>query len=112
MAETQRQNKVGRLIQKELSAMFQRECLSYCGGKMLSITKVRMSPDLSIAKVYVSIFPTSNKEEVIEGLNKGTKELRFNLGKRIGKQVRIIPTLRFYLDDSLDYIENIDNLLK
>jgi len=110
--ETQRQSKIGRLIQRDLSEMFQRECQEFCGGKMISVTKVRVSPDLSIAKAYLSIFPTSGKEEVLEGINKVTQQLRYALGRRVGKQLRIIPSLKFFLDDSLDYIENIDTLLK
>lgn len=110
--ETQRQSKIGALIQKDLSELFQRECQQFCGGKMISVTKVRISSDLSIAKGYLSIFPTNGKEEVLETINKATSQIRFHLAKRVGKQLRIIPNLRFYIDDSLDYIDNIDSLLK
>lgn len=110
--ETQRQSKIGRLIQRELSEIFQRECQPLCGGKMVTVTKVRVSPDLSNAKAYLSLFPTNGTEEVVEGLNKATSQVRFALSKRVGKQLRIMPHLKFFLDDSLDYIDNIDNLLK
>lgn len=110
--ETQRQSKIGALLQKDISELFQRECQEFCSGKMISVTKVRISPDLSIAKVYISIFPTSDKETVLAGINKASSQIRFHLSKRVGKQLRIMPNLRFYIDDSLDYIDNIDNLLK
>jgi ribosome-binding factor A len=110
--ETQRQSKVGRLIQRELSEIFQRDCQPLCGGKMVTVTKVRVSPDLSSAKAYLSLFPTSGIEEVVEKLNKETSQVRFALTKRVAKQLRIMPHLKFFLDDSLDYIENIVSLLK
>ena len=109
--DTIRQNKVSKLIQKDLSDIFQQECREYTLGAMLSITKVRVSSDLSYAKVYISIFPSNKCDDVMNNLNKHNKNIRFILGKKIGKQTRIIPELRFYIDDSLDYIENIDNLL-
>lgn len=107
-----RQNKVARLIQRDLSEMFQQECKEYALGAMLSITTVRVSPDLSYAKIYVSIFPNSRVESVIKSLEEHNKSIRFILGKKIGKQTRIIPELRFFVDDSLDYIDKIDELLK
>jgi ribosome-binding factor A len=107
-----RQNKVGRLIQRDLSEMFQRECKEYTGGAMLSVTVVRVSADLSYARVYLSVFPSSLTEQVLHGLEENNKTIRFLLGKKIGKQTRIIPELRFFADDSLDYIEKIDALLK
>lgn len=107
-----RQNKVSRLIQKELSTLFQQECKEYSAGAMMTITSVRVSPDLSYAKIYVSIFPSSMVEKTMESLDTYNKNIRFLLGKKVGKQLRIIPELRFFIDDSLDYIEKIDNLLK
>lgn len=107
-----RQNKVSRLIQRELSDMFQKECKEYTGGAMLSVTTVRVSPDLSYAKVYLSIFPSNMVETAMNLLNEKNKNIRFLLGKKVGKQMRIIPELRFFVDDSLDYIEKIDGLLK
>ena len=110
--DTIRQNKVARLIQRDLSEMFQQECKEYIVGAMLSITAVRVSPDLSYAKVYVSIFPSNRTESVIKSLEEHNKSIRFILGKKVGKQMRIIPELRFFVDDSLDYIDKIDELLK
>ena len=107
-----RQNKVGRLIQRDLSEMFQKECKEYTGGAMLSVTAVRVSPDMSYARVYLSIFPSELAEKVLGILDEKNKNIRFILGKKIGKQTRIIPELRFFVDDSLDYIDKIDNLLK
>lgn len=107
-----RQNKVGRLIQRDLSEMFQRECKEVALGAMLSVTTVRVSPDLSYARVYVSIFPSEKTEAVLASLEEKNKQIRFILGKKIGKQTRIVPELRFFVDDSLDYIDHIDSLLK
>lgn len=107
-----RQNKVSRLIQKELSTLFQQECKEYCASSMVSITSVRVSPDLSYAKIYVSIFPSNTVEKIMDNLSNYNKNIRFLLGKKVGKQLRIIPELRFFVDDSLDYIEKIDTLLK
>ena len=106
-----RQNKVARLIQRDLSEMFQQECKEYTEGAMLSVTAVRVSPDLSYAKIYVSIFPSERVEAVMKSLEKN-KSIRFILGKKVGKQMRIVPELRFFVDDSLDYIDKIDELLK
>ena len=107
-----RQNKVSRLIQRDLSEMFQKECKEYTEGAMLSVTAVRVSPALSYAKVYLSIFPSALAEKTMDTLNEKNKSIRFVLGKKVGKQMRIIPELRFFVDDSLDYIDKIDQLLK
>lgn len=107
-----RQNKVSRLIQRELSGMFQSECKEIIAGAMVSVTTVRVSPDLSYAKIYLSIFPSDRIEVTMNSLEEKNKSIRFILGKKVGKQMRIIPELRFFVDDSLDYIEKIDNLLK
>lgn len=107
-----RQNKVARLIQRDLSEMFQLECKEFTLGAMLSITTVRVSSDLSYAKIYVSIFPSDRIEPVMKSLEEHNKSIRFILGRKVGKQMRIIPELRFFVDDSLDYIDKIDELLK
>ena len=107
-----RQNKVSRLIQRDLSEMFQKECKEIIVGAMVTVTTVRVSPDLSYAKVYVSIFPSERIEATMNSLNDKNKMIRFILGKKVGKQMRIIPELRFFVDESLDYIEKIDELLK
>lgn len=107
-----RQNKVARLIQRDLSTMFQQECKEFAMDSLLSVTAVRVSPDLSYAKIYISIFPSEKAESVMKSLDEHNKNIRFLLGKKVGKQMRIIPELRFFVDDSLDYIDKIDELLK
>ncbi len=109
--ETNRQLKINRLIQKELSEIFLLETQKM-RGVLISVTNVRVTPDLSIAYVYLSVFPSDKGVELIENIKGNVKSVRYELGKRVGKQLRIIPDLQFYVDDSLDYIENIDNLLK
>lgn len=110
--DTTRQNKVSRLVQKELSEIFQREVTDILMGTMISVTTTRISPDMGNAKVYLSIFPTGNKLEVFKNIEANNSRIRFLLGKRVGKQMRIIPELQFYIDDSLDYSQRIDELLK
>lgn len=107
-----RQQKVARHIQKELSDVFLREGRAYYGNVMVSITLVRISPDLSVAKVYLSIFGTDKKKEVIAALDENKSKIRYYLGQRLKNQSRVVPELIFYVDDSVDYYENIDNLLK
>ena len=80
-------------------------------GKMISVTTVRVSPDLAIAKSYISIFPTENRREVLKQVRIANPRIRGLLGRRVGKQLRVVPELEFYIDDSLDYIDNIDRLL-
>ena len=109
--ETTRQQKISRLIQKELSDMFQKETQSF-RSVLVSVSAVRISPDLSVARGYLSIFPSERAEEILKNINTNARTLRFELGKRVRHQLRIIPELRFFIDDSLDYIERIDELLK
>lgn len=110
--ESVRQSKVARLIQKELASFFQVESRNLFMGKMITVTVVRVSPDLGLAKIYLSIFPTDKNEDYLSVINLHVKTIRNALGKSIRHQVRIIPELAFYLDDSLDYLERIDRLLK
>ena len=110
MQET-RQNKIARLLQKEMSVIFQEQTRSL-HGVMVSVTRVRISPDLSICTAYLSIFPSEKSEEMIKNITKNEKQIRYELGTRVRYQLRIIPELRFFIDDSLDYIERIDELLK
>jgi len=109
---TLRQEKVSALIRKELSVIIQRMEGDIMPGKMTTVTTVRISPDLSFAKVYVSIFPTENLTEDVQQLANHAKEVRYQLGKSIRHQLRIVPQIAFYGDDSLDYAEEIDQLLK
>ena len=81
-------------------------------GVMVSVTRVKISPDLSICTAYLSVFPSEKGEEIIKNVNANVKTIRYDLGQRIRNQVRIIPELRFFIDDSLDYIDHIDELLK
>lgn len=112
MMESTRQVKVGRQIQKDLGEIFQRQASSLFQGSLVTVTEVRMSPDFSLAKVYVSIFPADKREGGMAALKQNVKTIRHELGKRIKNQLRIVPELAFFLDDSLDYAENIDRLLK
>ena len=80
-------------------------------GKMITVTIVRVSPDLGLARIYLSIFPSGASEEVLESIEGLNKRFRMELGQKVRNQLRVVPELAFYLDDSLDYIDNIDNLL-
>ena len=108
--ETTRQNKIARLIQKELSEIFMLQT-KVMKGVLVTVSVCRISPDMSICRVYLSVFPSAKAEEIIKNINENAKAIRFELGKRVRYQLRIIPELKFFLDDSLDYIENIDHLL-
>ena len=102
--ESTRLSKIERLLQKELSDIFQKQTQAM-HGILISVSVVRVSPDLSVARAYLSIFPSEKSKEMLENIRANTKAIRFDLGQRIRKQT-------FFIDDSLDYIENIDNLLK
>lgn len=109
--ETTRQQKISRLIQKELSDIFQKQT-RLLRGVLVSVSRVRISPDLSQCRAYLSIFPSERGEEIIDAIRENTKSLRYELGTRVRHQLRIIPELTFFIDDSLDYIDHIDELLK
>ncbi len=110
--ESTRQKKVSRLILKEMAEIFLRKGNEMAPGKMVSITRVRVSPDLSYAKIYISIFPSANQEETLNAIKDHSTRLRFELGHKVRTQLRIVPEISFFIDDSLDYIDNIDKLLK
>ncbi|SRR5574344_853979 len=111
MSET-RQNKVARLLQKELGDIFQKESLSLFRGALISVTVVRVAPDLSFAKVYLSIFaPAKDEKELYASVQDKAKTIRQMLAQKVAKQLRIIPELAFFIDDSIDYQENIERLL-
>lgn len=110
--ETTRQQKIGRQIQRDMSEILQREAGGLLLGTLVSVTRVRMSPDLSLAKIYVSIFPFDKHVEVMNSLNDNLRMLRKSLGDRVKHQLRHVPELAFYVDDSLEYISEIDKLLK
>lgn len=109
--ETTRQNKIARLLQKELSDIFQKQTQAM-HGVLVSVSAVRISPDMSIARAYLSIFPSGKAEEILKNINDNAKSIRFEIGTRVRHQLRIIPEFKFFIDDSLDYIEKIDSLLK
>ena len=109
--ETTRQNKLSRLIQKDLSEIFLLQTKSM-NGVLVSVSAVRISPDMSIARVYLSVFPSERSQEIVKNINDNMKSIRYELGTRVRHQLRIIPELKFFVDDSLDYAERIDELLK
>ena len=109
--ETTRQNKIARLIQKELSEIFLLQTKSM-PGVLVSVSIVRISPDMSIARVSLSVFPSERSQEIVKNINDNMKSIRYELGTRVRHQLRIIPELKFFVDDSLDYAERIDELLK
>ena len=110
--ETTRQQKVARQIQKDLAEIIRLRGMAAYDGAMLTVSGVKITPDLALAKVYVSIFPSTKAVDVMEQLGEENSRLRGELGRRVSKQLRIVPELVFYLDDSLDYVEHIDALLK
>ncbi len=110
--QERRLNKIARLIQKELAEMFQRETQANAKGQLISVTAVRPTQDLSICKVYLSIFPTKDAQSTLEKIQHEKGRLRGELGRRLATQLRSIPDLMFLIDDSLDYIDHIDQLLK
>lgn len=110
--ENTRQQKVARQIQKDLSDIFIREAAPMLRGAMVTVTSVRISPDLGYAKAYLSVFPYEKHVEVMEALEANNRQIRKTLGAKVRNQLRIVPELQFFLDDSLEYIDKIDNLLK
>ena len=112
--QSTRQNKICRLIQQDMSDIFLREMKPVLGPSLISVTEVRITPDLSIARIYVSIMPIGgcSPDSIMALIRDNSADLRRRLGLREGKQLRIIPQLEFFIDDTLDYVENIDRLLK
>ena len=107
-----RQLKVARELQRDLAEIIRRKGMAAFGGAMVTVSEVRISPDLSIAKVFVSIFPSEKQGAVMQILEENKKSIRGELGREVSSQLRIVPELRFFIDDSLDYIDRIDELLK
>jgi ribosome-binding factor A len=111
--ESVRQQKVAKQIQKEVGSLFQRTGPSIWGaGALVTVTKVAVTKDLQVARIHLSIFGASDKHEVLKRVREKGNEIRYQLGKDMRHQLRVIPVLEFFEDDSLDYIENIDRLLK
>jgi ribosome-binding factor A len=111
MMETTRQNKIARLLQKELGDIFLLQTKAM-KGVLISVSVVRISPDMGYARIYLSVFPSEKSEEIVKNINANVKSVRYELGTRVRFQLRIIPELKFFVDDSLDYIDKIDSLLK
>ncbi len=107
-----RQLKVASQIKRDMAEIIRSRGMAAFDGALVSVSGVKISPDLSQAKVYVSIFPSSKAQTVMELIESQSRALRGELGRRVGKQLRIVPELQFFLDDSLDYVEHIEELLK
>ncbi len=110
--ESIRQNKISRLIQKEMGEMFQQELAGIRGHSMITVTHVGVTRDLSLARVHLSLFATPDKNALFQKVLDNKKEIRHILAGRVKQQLRVIPELEFFIDDALDYIEHIDELLK
>lgn len=107
-----RQLKVARELQRDLAEIIRSKGMAVFGGAMVTVSEVRISPDLSVAKVYVSIFPSAKAGSVMQILEENKRVLRGELGRKVASQLRIVPEMDFYLDTTLDYAEHIDELLK
>jgi len=113
MEETQRQKKIGGIIQKDLADILQRAATDGgLRGTLISVSKVSVTVDLSLAKVYLSIFPNKGAKELMDGITANRASIRYELAQRTKNQLRRIPELLFFLDDSLEYIEKIEKSLK
>ena len=107
-----RQNKISRLIHREMAEILLKVNKTNFSGKLISVTVIRVTKDLGIARVYLSIFPSEFSQEILKEIELINKQLRGELGRKLGKSLRVIPELEFYIDDSLDYIDNINKLIK
>lgn len=107
-----RQNKISRLVHREMADILLKVNKSQFTGKLISVTVVRVTKDLGIARVYLSIFPSEFAADILKEIELMNKQLRGELGRKVGKTLRVIPNLQFYIDDSLDYIDNISKLIK
>lgn len=112
MQETKRQKQVGQLVQQELSDIFMRMGFNVTEGGMISISSVKMTPDLLEARVYLSMFQIKSPEEMLGRMNEKMSEIRRELGNRVGKQLRRVPELTFFLDDTLDHVFKMEELFK
>ena len=108
--ESKRQQKFAGILQEELAAIFQREGAAYLPNTLVTITKVRVSPDLAVAKVYLSFLNTNNTTLSVAEVNSHAGEIRYKLGARIRHQARVVPTLTFFVDDTNEYVEHMDKL--
>lgn len=112
MEESKRQKQVGQLVMEELSEVFQREGLNVIDGGMVSISKVMVTPDLLEARIYLSLFQVKDADKLMHNIKERTPELRNELGKRVRNQLRRVPELHFFTDDTLDYVFKMEELFK
>lgn len=110
--ESNRQKRVANLLQQDMAELFRVLGKEEFKGVMISVSKLRISPDLGYAKVYLSMFPVKEKQALLVAIRELAPKIRFELGKRVGKQLRIVPELEYFIDDSIDYEAQIDKLLR
>ena len=110
--ETTRQPKIARQIQRDIADIFQKEGRDLLRGTLVTVTEVRVSPDFNYAKIYVSIFPFDKAPETMAVLDKQNPFIRRELGRRIKDQLKSVPEIQFFLDDSLEYIEHLEQAMK
>jgi len=110
--ESKRQQKFAGVIQQDLAAIFQREGVNYLPNTLITITKVRVTPDLAIARIFLSFFNNQDPQHALQNIKLHGNEIRYKLGARIKDQVRIIPQLEFFIDDTGDYVERMDKLFE
>ncbi|OOQ57584.1 30S ribosome-binding factor RbfA [Mucilaginibacter pedocola] len=110
--ESKRQQKFAGVIQQDLAAIFQREGMNYLPNTLVTITKVRVTPDLAIARIFLSFFNGTNNQQALATIKLHASEIRYKLGARIKDQVRVIPQLEFFVDDTSDYVERMDKIFE
>jgi len=110
--ETNRQKKIAGVLQKDLAEVLQGAARDGMKGVIISVTKVQVTSDLGLAKVYLSVFPQLKREIILKGVQENAPAIRYEMAKRVKNQLRRMPELTFYIDDSLDYIEDIDDALQ
>ena len=112
MEETNRQRKIAGVLQKDLVDVLQKAAQDGMKGVLISVSKVHVTSDLGVAKVYLSIFPSDKRDEIVKGVQSNTATIRYEMARRTKNQLRRMPELLFFGDDTLDYIEEIDKSLK
>ena len=110
--ETNRQKKIAGVLQKDLAEVLQGAARDGMKGVIISVTKVQVTTDLGLAKVYLSVFPQLKREIILKGVQENASSIRYEMARRVKNQLRRMPELSFYIDDSLDYIEDIDKALQ
>lgn len=110
--ESKRQQKFAGVVQQDLAAIFQREGMNYLPNTLITITRVRVTPDLAIARIFLSFFNTANTQQALQTIKQHSNEIRYKLGARIKDQARIVPQLEFFVDDTGDYVERMDKIFE